>query len=115
MQSERATGTLSLDSNGNSANLYFLFGHLFHATGPNGQGEPVVLDALHWHDGSFLFDPRAKLPAEETIKASPTDLIAQAGPPTVTPVEIPPPPAEEETSQGLDQTWGDLSGTPAPA
>jgi cell division septation protein DedD len=58
--------------------LYFLFGHLFHAASPSGQGEDVVLQALSWHDGSFRFDPRAKLPPEETIKSSPAELIAEA-------------------------------------
>jgi hypothetical protein len=76
MQAERATGTLTIDNSGDSCSLYFLFGHLFHASGPGGQGEEVVIDALGWDDGSFQFDPRAKLPAEETIKASPAELIA---------------------------------------
>jgi hypothetical protein len=76
MQAERATGTLTIDNGGDSCSLYFLFGHLFHASGPGGQGEEVVIDALGWDDGSFQFDPRAKLPAEETIKASPAELIA---------------------------------------
>jgi hypothetical protein len=58
--------------------LYFLFGHLFHAASPSGQGEDVVLQALSWRDGSFRFDPRAKLPPEETIKSSPSELIAEA-------------------------------------
>ncbi len=78
MQTERATGALALESQNESASLFFLFGHLFHAAGPAGQGEDVVLDALTWHDGSFHFDPRAKLPPEETIKASPSELIAEA-------------------------------------
>ncbi len=78
MQAERATGTLTIDNGGDSASLYFLFGHLFHANGPGGQGEEVVIDALGWDDGSYQFDPRAKLPAEETIKASPAELIAAA-------------------------------------
>jgi hypothetical protein len=78
MQAERATGTLTIDNGGDSASLYFLFGHLFHASGPGGQGEEVVIDALGWDDGSYQFDPRAKLPAEETIKASPAELIAAA-------------------------------------
>jgi Domain of unknown function (DUF4388) len=79
MQSERATGTLALEHGSNQANLFFLFGHLFHATAGDNQGEGVVIDALQWNDGNFAFDPRAKLPAEETIKASPADLIAQSG------------------------------------
>jgi Domain of unknown function (DUF4388) len=76
MQAERATGTLTIDNGGDNCSLYFLFGHLFHANGPGGQGEEVVIDALGWDDGSYQFDPRAKLPAEETIKASPAELIA---------------------------------------
>jgi hypothetical protein len=76
MQAERATGTLTIDNGGDNCSLYFLFGHLFHASGPGGQGEEVVIDALGWDEGSFQFDPRAKLPAEETIKASPAELIA---------------------------------------
>lgn len=78
MQAERATGTLSIDSGSDNASLYFLFGHLFHASGTGGQGEDVVLGALGWADGNFKFDPRAKLPAEETIKSSPAELIAEA-------------------------------------
>jgi len=78
MQSERATGALSLETPSDSASLYFLFGHLFHAQGPGGQGEEVVITALAWQDGRFRFDPRAKLPPEETIKASPSELIAEA-------------------------------------
>lgn len=78
MQAERATGTLALENGSDSASLYFLFGHLFHASGPGGQGEDVVIEALGWWDGSYQFDPRAKLPAEETIKASPAELIAAA-------------------------------------
>ena len=78
MQTERATGALALESQSGTASLYFLFGHLFHAAGPSGQGEDVVLQALSWHEGSFRFDPRAKLPPEETIKSSPSELIAEA-------------------------------------
>lgn len=78
MQAERATGTLSIQNGSDSCSLYFLFGHLFHASGPSGQGEEVVVNALGWHDGTYQFDPRAKLPAEETIKSSPAELIAAA-------------------------------------
>lgn len=78
MQSERATGTLTLENGSDNAALFFLFGHLFHASGPGGEGEDVVLTALSWRDGNFHFDPRAKLPAEETIKSSPAELISAA-------------------------------------
>lgn len=78
MQTERATGALALESQSDTAALYFLFGHLFHAQSGEAQGETVVLEALGWHDGHYRFDPRAKLPPEETIKASPAELIAEA-------------------------------------
>jgi hypothetical protein len=78
MQVERATGALSLESESDTASLYFLFGHLFHAQSPNGQGEDVVINALAWQEGHYRFDPRAKLPPEETIKSSPGELIAEA-------------------------------------
>ncbi len=78
MQTERATGALALESQSETASLYFLFGHLFHAQSGQAQGEAVVVDALGWHDGHYRFDPRAKLPPEETIKASPAELIAAA-------------------------------------
>ncbi|MGC1407161.1 MAG: DUF4388 domain-containing protein, partial [Candidatus Dormiibacterota bacterium] len=66
MQQERATGTLSLASNGDKVDLHFLFGHLFHAVGSGSEGEPAVIDALSWQDGEYNFNPRAKLPPEET-------------------------------------------------
>jgi hypothetical protein len=78
MQAERATGTLSVKHGEESCNLYFLFGHLFHASGDLGQGEEAVVGALAWPDGEFNFDPRAKLPAEETIKSATQELLAEA-------------------------------------
>jgi hypothetical protein len=78
MQSERATGTLSLQQGAEACSLFFLFGHLFHATGDLGQGEEAVINALGWTDGNFTFDPRAKLPAEETIKAATSELLQEA-------------------------------------
>ena len=78
MQQERATGTLALADEERQCALYFLFGHLFHAAGDAGQeGEAAVLDALRWEQGTFTFDPRAKLPPEETINSSTGDLLAE--------------------------------------
>jgi len=77
VQKDRATGTLHLRSSDGEATLYFLFGHLFHATDASAeQGEPVVHRALGWSTGDFTFDAKAKLPAEETIKVSTTELLA---------------------------------------
>ncbi len=76
MQQERATGTLNLASDGSQCSLHFLFGHLFHAVGGAGDGEPAVIDALGWQDGEYNFNPRAKLPPEETVNSSTEDLLA---------------------------------------
>jgi hypothetical protein len=90
IQKDRATGTLRLSGSEGEATLFFLFGHLFHATDANRQGEPVVYDALGWQQGDFTFDSKAKLPAEETIKVSTAELLANraagsvAAPPTET-------------------------------
>ncbi len=47
-QGERSTGTLTIrNGNGQSASLYFLFGHLFHAQGGDGKsGDDAVVNAL---------------------------------------------------------------------
>lgn len=79
MQAERATGTLTLSNGGQTCSLYFLFGHLFHASSDTSQGEEVVVEALGWPAwAEFTFDPRAKLPAEETIKSGTAELLAAA-------------------------------------
>jgi len=39
-QTERATGTLTVKNNGAAYTLYFLFGHLFHASG---EGTPAMM------------------------------------------------------------------------
>jgi len=82
-QGERSTGTLTVrDGNGQSASLYFLFGHLFHAQGDGKSGDEAVVNALHWTRGDFEFDAKAKLPADETVKAGIPELVhaAQAAP-----------------------------------
>jgi hypothetical protein len=75
-QAERATGTLTLRHNGAGATtLYFLFGHLFHATGEGAAGDDAVVSALGWGEGEFDFDAKAKLPADETVRSSIPELI----------------------------------------
>ncbi|MBJ7602641.1 MAG: DUF4388 domain-containing protein [Candidatus Dormibacteraeota bacterium] len=78
-QNERATGTLTLRQDGQQAtSLYFLFGHLFHAVGGGGAGDDAVVQALAWSSGEFDFDAKAKLPPDESVRASIPDLIARA-------------------------------------
>jgi Domain of unknown function (DUF4388) len=78
-QGERSTGTLTVrNGNGQSASLYFLFGHLFHAQSDGKAGDDAVVTALHWTRGDFEFDAKAKLPADESVKAGITELVQNA-------------------------------------
>jgi hypothetical protein len=78
-QGERSTGTLTLrNGSGESFALYFLFGHLFHAQGDGLAGDDAVVSALHWSKGEFEFDAKAKLPADETVKAGIPELVSAA-------------------------------------
>ncbi|HSS62684.1 MAG TPA: DUF4388 domain-containing protein [Candidatus Limnocylindrales bacterium] len=78
-QGERSTGTLNVrNGNGQSASLYFLFGHLFHAQSDGRSGDEVVVSALHWTKGDFEFDAKAKLPSDETVKAGIPELFQAA-------------------------------------
>ena len=78
-QAERATGTLTVKSDEEAYTLYFLFGHLFHATGEGASGDDAVLGALRQYEGDFAFDAKAKLPADETVKSSIPELVNAAG------------------------------------
>ena len=78
-QGERSTGTLTVrNGSGKSASLYFLFGHLFHAQSDGMAGDDAVVSALTWNGGEFEFDPKAKLPSDETVKAGIPDLESKA-------------------------------------
>ena len=58
-QGERSTGTLTVrDGSGESAALYFLFGHLFHAESNGKAGDDAVIRALAWTNGEFEFDAK---------------------------------------------------------
>jgi Domain of unknown function (DUF4388) len=75
MQAQRATGTLQVRNGGEA---FFLFGHLFHAYGNGTQGEEAVFEPLKWRQGDYTFDPKSKLPTEETITAPTADILAEA-------------------------------------
>jgi hypothetical protein len=78
MQAQRATGTLQVRNGGEAFSLFFLFGHLFHAYGDGSQGEEAVFEPLAWRQGDYVFDPKSKLPTEETITAPTADILAEA-------------------------------------
>ena len=105
-QGERSTGTLTLrNGSGQSTSLYFLFGHLFHAQGEGAAGDDAVVSALNWSKGEFDFDAKAKLPADETVKAGIPELVhaAETAPqhaaPEPTRVEIAEPPHTVESTE----------------
>src|SRR4030088_1273630 len=77
-QAQRATGTLQVRNGGEAYSLFFLFGHLFHAYGNGSQGEDAVFEPLGWRQGDYTFDPKSKLPTEETITAPTADILAEA-------------------------------------
>jgi hypothetical protein len=74
IQTGRETGTLQLTAGDRTGSLYFLFGHLFHATSGALTGEPALQECLTWLDFRYTFDKTAQLPTEETI-ARPLDEI----------------------------------------
>ena len=103
-QGERSTGTLTLrNGNGESTALYFLFGHLFHAEGDGKAGDDAVLNALGWTKGEFEFDAKAKLPADETVKAGIPELVhaAEVSPRDAAP-QAPPQPLPQPQSTNAE-------------
>src|SRR5256885_8699963 len=95
MQAQRATGTLQVRNGGEAFSLFFLFGHLFHAYGDGSQGEDAVFAPLGWRQGDYSFDPKSKLPTEETITAPTADILAEAKRRGVPGADNRPPPARE--------------------
>jgi hypothetical protein len=99
-QAERATGTLTLRHNGEQpTTLYFLFGHLFHAVGEGGAGDDAVVKALGWNSGEFDFDAKAKLPADESVKASIPELLDKS------PAGAPMPPPQPQMQSNGPSSW----------
>jgi hypothetical protein len=107
-QGERSTGTLTLrNGSGEPTSLYFLFGHLFHAIGDGLAGDEAVVSALTWTKGEFDFDAKAKLPADETVKAGIPDLVHAAE-------TVPAHGATEPTSDERHEAQGERRDHPEP-
>jgi outer membrane biosynthesis protein TonB len=106
-QGERSTGTLTVrDGSGKSASLYFLFGHLFHAQSDGMAGDAAVVSALTWGRGDFEFDPKAKLPSDETVKSGIPELVQAA--------EAAPQPGTEEPKPEKQEAVEKAEASPAP-
>ena len=67
LRANRTTGCIHVTSGSKSANLYMLFGHLYHAEGPAGVGDPALAEAESWSPVTVQVDSRSKLPEIETI------------------------------------------------
>jgi hypothetical protein len=107
-QGERSTGTLTLrNGSGESTALYFLFGHLFHAQGDGLAGDDAVVSALNWSKGEFDFDAKAKLPADETVKAGIPELVHAAD-------AAPKPSASEPPKVDRPEARGERRDNPEP-
>ena len=104
-QGERSTGTLFVrNGNGESASLYFLFGHLFHAQANGKSGDEAVVNALHWTRGDFEFDAKQKLPSDETVKAAIPELVRAAdSTPRAAPAEPKPEPRVEQPEPQVER------------
>lgn len=69
LRANRATGCLRVTSGSRQANVYLLFGHVYHAEGPTGTGDAALAEASAWSPVTVQLDTQAKLPSIETIKA----------------------------------------------
>jgi hypothetical protein len=63
-------------SGARQANLYLLFGRVYHAEGPAGTGNAALAEASAWSPVTAQLDARAELPKTETIAAA---VSAQSG------------------------------------
>jgi uncharacterized protein DUF4388 len=115
MQAQRATGTLQVRNGGESFSLFFLFGHLFHAYGNGSQGEEAVFEPLAWRQGDYTFDPKSKLPTEETITAPTADILAEAKRRGVPGADNGPAPAARSAPAASPQQAQHAPPQPAPA
>ena len=120
MQAQRATGTLQVRNGGEAFSLFFLFGHLFHAYGDGSQGEDAVFTPLSWREGDYSFDPKSKLPTEETITAPTADILAEARRRGLPGADMNPPgpasaPAPVAERQVISQPVAPGAAGPAPA
>ena len=79
LEQERASGKLTIEGNNGPATLYFINGHLYHAVDDGAVGDEAVIRALNRTSGAFDFDPRARLPADDTVASTIPDLVARAG------------------------------------
>lgn len=80
LETDRATGCLTIaSSDGLVGRVYLLYGHIFHAAGPDSVGETALKESLSWSDVALSFDPKTHLPTTQTIDLKKTDRAVWAG------------------------------------
>jgi hypothetical protein len=68
LTAERRTGCLTLHSAAaGTYRLYLLFGSVYHAVGPSGEGSSALDEAMSLRDATVSFDEQARLPERHTI------------------------------------------------
>lgn len=67
LRANRATGCLRVTSGSRQANLYLLFGQVYHAEGPAGVGDAALAEASAWSPVTVQLDTTAKLPETESM------------------------------------------------
>ena len=82
LKAERRTGCLTLQSAADGTyRLYLLFGSVYHAVGPSGEGSSALDEAMSLRDATGSFDEQARLPEKHTISVGPAGLDESAIPP----------------------------------
>ena len=75
LKAERRTGCLTLQSTTRGAyRLYLLFGTVYHAVGPSGEGPSALHEAISLRNATLSFDEQIRLPEKRTISAWPVGL-----------------------------------------
>jgi len=75
LKAERRTGSLTLQSAAaGTYRLYLLFGSVYHAVGPSGEGLSALDEAMSLRDATVSFDEQARLPERHTISVGPAGL-----------------------------------------
>jgi len=69
LRANAVTGCLRVTSGSRQANLYLLFGRVYHAEGPAGTGDAALAEANAWSPVTVQLDAKAKLPTTETVSS----------------------------------------------
>jgi hypothetical protein len=95
LEAERQTGCMTIASAaGQVGRIYLLLGKVFHAEGPEGEGQAAIAAARSWPDVTLSFDKKATLPDKQTVTATTpldvsyiapsADVVSAQGPQTLT-------------------------------